>query len=321
MRLWFLSFWVWTILNKAERVLVTGGAGFIGSHLVDKLITEGYNVRILDNLSAGKIENITGHIKDNKAELIVGDIRDSALVTKCLDGIDIVIHFAAQTSVTFSVDHPDLTFDINASGTRNLLNACAKEAVKRFVFASTCAVYGDPACLPIDETCKTHPISPYAESKLSAEDSCQEFDTQKLLQSVVLRFFNVYGLRQSLNDYSGVITRFIDLIKQKKALTIYGDGQQSRDFVNVKDIVRGIFAAMQTDDAHGQIFNIGSGKATTILELAKEISEQAGVKLEIKHEKERSGEIKHSYADISKAKSTLDYNPSISLHDGLKDLM
>jgi UDP-glucose 4-epimerase len=301
--------------------LVTGGAGFIGSHFVDKLIAEGYNVRILDNLSAGKIENITGHLKDNKAELIVGDIRDSALVTKCLDGVSTVVHFAAQTSVTFSVEHPDLTFDINASGTKNLLSACAKQAVGKFVFASTCAVYGDPTCLPINETCKTHPISPYAESKLSAENFCFEFDKKKLLQSVVLRFFNVYGLRQCLNDYSGVITRFIDLIKQKKALTIYGDGQQSRDFVNVQDIVGGVFAAMQNEAAHGQIFNIGSGKATTINELAKEISELAGVKSIIKHEKERTGEIKHSFADISKAKKVLDYRPSINLHDGLKELI
>jgi len=308
-------------LNKPERVLVTGGAGFIGSHFVDKLITQGYNVRIIDDLSTGKKENIAGHLENKEVDLIVGDIRDSNLVSKCLDGVSTVVHFAAQTSVTFSVEHPDLTFDINASGTKNLLSACTKQAVGKFVFASTCAVYGDPACLPIDETCKTHPISPYAESKLSAENICFEFDKQKLLQSVVLRFFNVYGLRQCLNDYSGVITRFIDLIKQKKALTIYGDGQQSRDFVDVQDIVGGVFAAMQSGDAPGQIFNIGSGKATTINELAKEISELAGVKPEIKYEKERIGEIKHSYADISKAKKVLDYRPSISLHDGLKDLI
>ena len=147
--------------SKNERILVTGGAGFIGSHFVDQVVTQGYDVRVLDNLSAGKLDNIAGHLKTTKVDFVNGDIRDSALVHKCLDDVNILVHFAAQTSVTFSVDHPDFTFDVNASGTKNLLDACVEKNVGKFVFASSCAVYGDPKCLPIKETCKTNPISPY----------------------------------------------------------------------------------------------------------------------------------------------------------------
>jgi UDP-glucose 4-epimerase len=310
-------------VGKPERVLVTGGAGFIGSHFVDKLVSEGYNVRVLDNLSGGKLENLSGHLKAKEVDFVTGDIRDFALVGKCLENVDAVVHFAAQISVTFSNDHPDFTFEVNSVATQNLLNACVKENVGKFVLASSCAVYGDPdpKSLPINETCKTNPISPYAESKLLAENHCFQFDKEKLLQSVVLRFFNVYGTRQVFNDYSGVITRFIGRIREKKPLTIYGDGLQSRDFVNVKDIIEAIFAAMQNADAHGQVFNIGSGKPTSINELAKILLELAGVDLEVCHEKPRPGEIKHSYGDIGKAREVLGYEPKVLLKEGLRELL
>ncbi len=310
-------------MGKPERVLVTGGAGFIGSHFVDKLVSEGYNVRVLDNLSGGKLENLAGHLKAKKVDFVKGDIRDATVVHKCLDNVDAVVHFAAQISVTFSIDHPDFTFDVNSAATQNLLKASAEEAVGKFVLASSCAVYGDPdpRSLPIDETVKTSPISPYAESKLLAENYCFQFDKQELLQSVVLRFFNVYGPRQGLNDYSGVITRFIGRIKENKPLIIYGDGSQSRDFVNVKDIVRAVFAAMQNAKAHGQVFNIGSGKPTSINELAKTLLELAGVNLEVCHEEPRVGDIKHSYGNISKARKVLGYEPKVTLKDGLSDLL
>ncbi len=310
-------------MGKPERVLVTGGAGFIGSHFVDKSVSEGYNVRVLDNLSGGNLKNIEGHLKTKQVDFVKGDIRDSVVVNECLENVDAVVHFAAQISVTYSMDHPDFTFDVNSVATKNLLSACAKKAVGKFVLASSCAVYGDPdpKFLPIDETCKTNPISPYAESKLLAENHCFQFDKEKLLQAVVLRFFNVYGPRQGLNDYSGVITKFISRIKEKKPLIIYGDGSQSRDFVNVKDIVRAVFAAMQSKDAHGQALNIGSGKPTSINELAKTLLELAGVDLEVCHEKPRVGDIMHSYGNISKAKKVLGYEPKVTLKDGLKDLL
>jgi len=308
-------------MGKSLKVLVTGGAGFIGSHMVDRLVKDGYDVSVLDNLSTGKLDNIRGLVSAGKVDLIEGDIRDVSLVRKSIEGVGVVIHFAAVTSVPFSVANPNLTFDVNLQGTQNLVRASAQAKVGKFVYISSCAVFGDPESLPVREEDHTDPISPYAETKLSGERYCLDFQRQQLLQSVVLRFFNVYGPRQGLNDYSGVITRFIDLVGKNKPLTIYGDGQQSRDFVNVQDIVGGVFAAMQSDSANGQIFNIGSGKATTINELAKEISDLAGVELKVNYEKARVGEIKHSYADISKAKNILGYSPSISLHKGLEELI
>jgi len=307
--------------SKPERVLVTGGAGFIGSHFVDKIVAQGYSVRVLDNLSAGKLENIKGHLKTEKVDFVNGDIRDSDLVLKCLDDVNIVVHFAAQTSVSLSVGNPDFTFDVNASGTKNLLDACVKKGVGKFVLASSCAVYGDPKCLPVNETCKTNPISPYAESKLLAERYCFEADKTKRVRSVVLRFFNVYGPRQSMNDYTGVITKFFDRAKRKEPLIVYGDGLQTRDFVSVYDIVDALVACMTIAGAEGQVFNIGSGKPTSINDLAKMILQLTDVNLQICNEKPRVGEIKDSYADISKAKRLLNYEPKVSLRDGLHGLL
>jgi len=308
-------------MGNLERVLVTGGAGFIGSHLVDRLVAEGYGVRVLDDLSTGKLENIAGYLRAGSVDFVKGDVRDSVVVAKCLDGVDVVVHLAALTSVTFSVEHPDLTFDVNAFGTLNLIKACAEQAVGKFVFVSSCAVYGDPEILPVDEGCKTNPISPYAESKLLGERYCLDYHSKGVLRSVVLRFFNVYGPRQVLNDYSGVIVRFIDHVRQKLPLVVYGDGSQSRDFVNVQDVVEGVLASMRTVDAQGQVFNIGSGVATSINELARTVLELAGVGLEIRHEKPRVGDILHSYADISKAKKVLGYKPQVSLREGLEGLI
>jgi UDP-glucose 4-epimerase len=308
-------------MSKPKRVLVTGGAGFIGSHFVDKIVAEGYYVRVLDDLSTGKLENIADHLKSKKVEFVNGDIRDHSLLRKCLADVEVAVHFAAQTSVPFSVDHKELTFDVNASGTRKLLDACVKESVSKFVLASTCAVYGDPKCLPVDETCKTDPISPYAESKLLAENYCFDFDKQKLLRSVVLRFFNVYGPRQPLNDYSGVITRFFDRAKRKEPLIVYGDGLQTRDFVSVHDVVDALLTCATCVEAEGEVFNIGSGKPTRICDLAKTVLQLTGVRSKICYEKPRSGDIKDSYADISKVQKLLNYNPKVSLRDGLRELL
>ena len=307
--------------SKNERILVTGGAGFIGSHFVDQVVTQGYDVRVLDNLSAGKLDNIAGHLKTTKVDFVNGDIRDSVLVHKCLDDVNILVHFAAQTSVTFSVDHPDFTFDVNASGTKNLLDACVEKNVGKFVFASSCAVYGDPKCLPIKETCKTNPISPYAESKLLAERYCFEADKTRHLRSVVLRFFNVYGPRQAMNDYTGVITKFFDRAKRKEPLVVYGDGLQTRDFISVYDIVDALSACMTSTGAEGEVFNIGSGTPTSINDLAKAILELTGLDLPICYEKSRAGEIRDSFADISKAQKLLNYKPKVTLRDGLRGML
>lgn len=303
------------------KVLVTGGAGFIGSHVVDRLVNEGYEIRFLDDLSTGKLGNIQGHLSSGEVELIRGDIRDASLVKNSLEGVNTVIHLAALVSVPLSVENPNLTFDINLLGTLNLLRSSITKHVNRFVFVSSCAVCGEPGSLPVTEEARTNPISPYAESKLIGERYCLGFSERQLLSSVVLRFFNVYGPRQGMNDYSGVITRFIDRCRQKLPLTIYGDGSQTRDFVNVKDVAEAILASTKSSTAEGEIFNIGSGKPTTINELAETVLELTGVDSKIHYEKLRAGDIKDSYADITKARKLLGYEPKVSLKDGLQALL
>ena len=304
-----------------KRFLVTGGAGFIGSHLVDLLVAQGFNVRVLDNLSTGKLENLESHIESGAVEFIKGDIREVKDVKENLAGVDAIVHMAALVSVPLSVEDPTLTFDINLTGTLNVLRASAQKGVKKFVFISSCAVCGNPESLPITELTKPNPISPYAESKLIGERYCLGFAERGLLQSVVLRFFNVYGSRQGMNDYSGVITRFANRCRSGLPLTIYGDGSQTRDFVNVKDVVDFVVASSKSDSAVGEVFNVGSGKPLTINQLAKEVIELAGGSSHISYEKPRAGDIKNSYADISKGKNLLGYSPQVPLRDGLRVLL
>lgn len=300
---------------------MTGGAGFIGSHLVDKLVEKGCAVRVIDNLSTGSIANIKPHVESGKVEFIQGDIRDASLVNQTVKDVGSVFHLAAATSVPFSVANPRVTYENNVAGTLNLLASCARQKIGKFVFASTCAVYGEPKYLPVDEKHPTCPISPYAESKLAAERYCLGFHERQLLCAVVLRFFNVYGPRQVMNDYSGVITRFVQRAKKRQPLTIYGDGSQTRDFVNVNDVVNATLASVEKPEAEGEVFNIGSGKATSINELAKTILELSGSKTAISHEVPRVGDIKHSYADVSKARKLLGYEPKFSLTRGLQALL
>ena len=305
-------------MPDAQSVLVTGGAGFIGSHLVDRLVGEGCKVRVIDNLSTGKLANIQGHLDNGAVELVKGDIRDHKLVHECVKDVNAVVHLAAVTSVPLSVKDPAGTFEVNVAGTLNLVTSSARNKVGKFVFISSCAVYGDPSRLPVAETAPTNPISPYAESKLVGEHFCCGFNERLLLKTVCLRLFNVYGLRQAFNDYSGVITLFINRARQGLPLTIYGDGSQTRDFVNVHDVVEAILRVMKSDSANGGVFNIGSGKPTSIAELAKVISELAGVSPKIKYEAPRSGDIMHSYADISLAKRVFGFKPEFSLSEGLQ---
>ena len=303
------------------KVLVTGGTGFIGSHLVDRLISDGCDVRVIDDLSTGKLDNIQSHLRAGRVEFVKGDIRDFSLVSKSVSGVDFVAHLAAVTSVPFSVLNPDLTFDVNLGGTLNLIRACAQKGVGRFVFVSSCAVFGDQEFLPVSENHRPFPVSPYADSKLLAERYCLGFDDRRLLRSVVLRFFNVYGPRQGLNDYSGVITRFIDRARRREPLVIYGDGLQTRDFVSVHDVVEAVCASLKSSVAEGEVFNIGSGKATSVGELARLVLDLAGLDLEVRYEKPRAGDIKNSYADVSKARRLLGFEPRVSLRDGLRELL
>lgn len=304
-----------------ETVLVTGGTGFIGSHVVDRLVNSDYDVRVIDNLSTGKLSNIESHIDGGRVDFVKGDIRDAQLVKNCVHNVSAVVHLAAITSVPFSVENPSLTYDINVGGTLNLLISCAEQKIAKFVFVSSCAVYGEPKYLPLDEEHLTEPISPYAESKLAAERFCLGFHEKQFLKSSVLRLFNVYGPRQGVNDYSGVIIRFIDRGKQGLPLVVYGNGSQTRDFVNVCDAVEAILSTMENKAAEGEVFNIGSGEAISIRDLAETVSELAGLNPEVIHEKPRVGDIKHSYAAISRAEKLLGYRPKVSLRDGLRTLL
>jgi len=308
-------------MHKNTNILVTGGAGFIGSHLVAKLAEQRYSVRVLDNLSTGKLSNIENLLQNGSVDFIKGDIRDASDVNAAVSGIDVVFHLAAQISVPLSILNPKLNNEVNVGGTSNLLKASKCAGVGRFVFVSSCAVYGEPVYLPIDEAHPTSPISPYAESKLISEQECLRLSNEHEIESVVVRFFNVYGPKQGLNDYSGVITKFIEKIKKKLSLTIFGDGQQTRDFVFVQDIADALLLASQNNNANGQIFNIGTGKATTIKSLAKTLLQLTNSKVEVQFAPERSGDIKHSYANISKASELLGYKPEFSLTEGLKALL
>jgi UDP-glucose 4-epimerase len=309
------------MVATSKTVLVTGGAGFIGSHLIDHLLTEGYAIRVIDDLSSGKLANLNDALRSGKVEFVKGDIRDSALIQKYVEGVNAVVHLAAQISVPLSIKDPALTFDMNVSGSLNLMHACIAKGVRRFVFASTCAVFGDSAVLPLKEDSPVNPISPYAESKLAAERYCLGFYDRRQLDPVILRFFNVFGPRQGLNEYSGVITLFADRCRQGLPLIVYGDGSQTRDFVSVFDVAHAVSTALQSNRAAGEVFNIGTGRPTSINLLAKEILGLTGADSAIQYENPRAGDIKDSYADIFKAKCLLGYEPKVTLHEGLKALV
>jgi len=307
---------------QSLRILVTGGAGFIGSHLVDQLMKEGYEVVVLDNFYAGKTENIRHHLGNRGFNLAKGDIRNSEDVKKAVADADVVFHLAAIVNVPLSVEHPLLVNDVNVRGTLNLLEASLKEDIQRFIYVSTCAVYGEARDLPINEEHPIMPLSPYGISKFTAEHHCKIFYMIHGLKTVCLRFFNVYGPRQSEGPYSGVITQFINRLRQEKPPIIYGDGEQTRDFVYVEDVVEASMLTLKSQNCAGEVVNVGTGKPTTITELAKVLMRmfgEAGVKP--KYAPVRAGDIQNSYADISKTERVLGYRPRIRLEEGIQRLL
>lgn len=306
---------------NSPTALVTGGAGFIGGHLVDRLVARGYYVRVFDNLSTGNLDNIRSHLGSGCVEFVKGTVCHAKKVEKVVEGMDFVFHLAAKTSVPLSFKNPSRTFSVNVSGTVNLLRCCHHARVKKFVFASSCAVYGDPYEVPVSEVEPADPISPYAESKMAGELFCKGFYKTGLLKTVMPRFFNVYGPRAILNDYAGVIVKFVENAKSGRPLIIYGDGSQTRDFVSVFDVVDALVLCVEDERADGEIFNIGSGKETTIEDLAETIIELSNSKSKILHKAERKGDIKKTYADISKVKQVLGFVPRVDLQLGLRSLM
>ena len=310
------------MVREPSKILVTGGAGFIGSHLVDKLIDADADVIVLDNLETGKIENVTQNEGKPNFRLVKGDIRDLNLVKQLVEDVEAVVNFAAIGSVQQSVEDPLLVNDVNVGGTLTMLKASLGSDLKRFIQISSAAIYGDVQTLPVREDFSPMPLSPYAVSKLAAENYAVVFNHVYGLETVCLRYFNVYGPRQANNPYSGAITIFANELLGNQAPHIFGDGEQTRDFVFVEDVVSATMLALTEKDAAGEIFNVASGNATTINEIVQILQELTGKEyLKPIHEEPREGDIRHSYASIEKANKILGYTPKISLEKGLKKLL
>lgn len=302
------------------QVLVTGGAGFIGSHVVDALISRGDTVTVLDDLSSGKLENLKTHEGSRAFRFIRGDIRDAKAVDKALAGVDAVVHEAAMVSVPLSIKNPGLVNSVNVDGTANLLKASLSHGVKRFVYASSCAVYGKQKKLPIKEEAQPNPLSPYAASKLAAEKKCLSSEGKRL-KTVCLRYFNVYGPRQSGGEYAGVMVKFMERLQASQPPIIYGDGEQTRDFIHVQDVVGATLLALERESVAGEVINIGTGKGTKINELCELFLKAAGKpNINPVYEAPRAGDIRHSWADITKARKLLGFKPKIKLEKGIEML-
>lgn len=293
-----------------EKIIVTGGAGFIGSHIVDALIELNYEVHIIDNLSAGKKENI-----NNKAIFHNVDIRDKEKLIEIFKDVKYVFHEAAMPQVQYSIENPIETHDVNVTGLLNVLEASHLNGIKRFIFAASSAAYGDQDTLPLVETMIPNPLSPYGAHKYIGEVYCKLWSDLYGIETVSLRYFNVYGQRQSVGGaYPCVVAKFVDLYKQGKPLTITGDGNQTRSFINVLDVARVNIMAMKSENVgHGEVINIGTNETYSINKIAELIDG------EIVYIEKRIEPFATS-ANIEKAKKLLDWSPKITLEDGILDL-
>ena len=299
-----------------RRALVTGGAGFIGSHLVERLLAEGIRVVVLDDLSVGKSENLSAH-----AEFVKGDVRDPSTMVAAVAGVDVVFHLAARVSIRASVAGFYEDAETNLMGTLNVLRACATGNVRKLVYASSMAVYADsPESKPMPESYCTEPISPYGVSKLASERYAMLVAKQAGFQAVALRYFNTYGPRQTLTPYVGVITIFIQRLLRGEAPAIYGDGEQCRDFVYVGDIAEATFQAM-VRDVDGEVINVGSGTGTSVNQIAALLCGRLSPDIVPCHEPEHPGELRNSVADISKAKHLLGYDPRGRLDQRMDEII
>ena len=299
------------------RYLVTGGAGFIGSHIAETLVKRGDEVRVLDNLSTGKMENLAGIA--GKFEFVEGDIRDLETCRRAVEGVRTVFHEAALASVARSVEDPLLANAINVTGTLNLLVSARAAGVESFVLASSSAVYGDDPAMPKVEGREGRPLSPYGASKLFDEKYAQAFHILHGMNTVSLRYFNVFGPRQDpFSEYSAVIPLFVTKILLGERPTIFGDGEQSRDFIYVEDVVRANLAAAGSTAAAGEAFNVACGTGTTVNGLLAAVNAVLGTRVEARYAAPRPGDILHSTADISKARRLTGFAPGRSFMDGLR---
>jgi nucleoside-diphosphate-sugar epimerase len=299
-----------------ELYLVTGGAGFIGSHIVEELVKKGVRVRVIDNLSTGKKENL--ELLMDKIEFIEGDLRDPKTVAEAAKGVDFVLHQAALPSVPRSVKDPQGTTENNLNGTLHLLMAARDAGVKRLVYASSSSIYGDSPILPKREDFLPAPLSPYAASKLAGEYYCQVFHRVYGLETVCLRYFNVFGPRQDpLSPYAAVIPKFITLALAKKPLVVYGDGEQSRDFSFVANVVQANLLACRATGVAGEQINVGCGGKTSLNQLVQLLKEIIDVDLTVKYAQPVTGDVKHSLASMEKAQRLMGFKTVIPFDKGL----
>ncbi len=300
------------------NALVTGAAGFIGSHLVDGLLERGCHVTGLDNLSTGSMKNLEHANENNRFTLIEGDIRDSETVEEVVADVDVVFHLAAYTSVPGSFERPEHVSDVNCTGTATILSAAVDTGVESVVLASSAAVYGSETPVPVDESVPPKPESPYASSKLYAEQLGEQFASEFGLDVVSLRFFNVYGPRQDPNgEYAAVVPKFIELMNEGTRPVIFGDGEQTRDFVFVEDVVRANVAAAESGESG--VFNVGRGERLSIVELVEQLNDVLGTEYEPIYNDSRPGDIRHSGADVSKSREQLDFEPKVDFNNGLAE--
>jgi UDP-glucose 4-epimerase len=296
-----------------RHALVTGGAGFIGSNLVDLLLRHGHTVTVLDNLSSGYRANLRSGVR-----FVEGDIRDEAAVDSAVAGADVVFHLAASVGNKRSIDNPIDDADSNVLGTLKLLEACGRHDVRKLVFSSSAGIFGELKVLPIREDHPAEPDSPYGASKLAAEKLCLVYAKLHRMECTCLRYFNVYGPNQRYDAYGNVIPIFVHAVMRHQPIVIFGDGEQTRDFVNVRDVAEANYRAATTPGVWGA-FNIASGTRISINDLAALVFQASGLERAVQYADPRPGDVRHSLADISAARAAFGYQPRVTLEEGLPE--
>jgi len=303
--------------SGVPTALVTGGAGFIGGHLADRLVEEGWRVRVLDDFSSGKEKNLSGPARE--AELLRGDLRDKDLLARAVDGAEVVFHQGAVPSVPRSVAEPERTNEVNVTGTLRLLEACRHGGVRRVVMAASSSAYGDTPELPKVETMPPRPLSPYALQKYAGEVYCRLYTELYGLETVALRYFNVYGPRQDpKSEYAAVVPRFVTACLEDRPAHIHGDGEQTRDFTYVGDAVQANLCAAEAPGAAGAVVNVAGGRRVSLNELLGEIRALTGARAPAEHGPARPGDVRDSLADLGRAEELLGYVPAVSIRQGLE---
>jgi UDP-glucose 4-epimerase len=297
--------------------LVTGGAGFIGSNLVQRLLKGGHDVTVLDNLSSGYRLNLRPF---PEAQLIVGDVRDTSIVEQAVNGVEVVFHLAASVGNTRSIEHPIIDAETNVLGTLNVLEAARRNRIRKIVFSSSAGIFGELKTLPIREDHGVEPDSPYGATKLCAEKLCLAYAKLYALEAICLRYFNVFGVNQRYDAYGNVIPIFAHKLVFSQPITIFGDGEQTRDFINVRDVANANYLAGMSQGVSGA-FNLGSGSRITINELVKKMQTVSGLSTQVAHGPPRRGDVRHSLADISALSSAIGFRPQIDFDEALREYM